>query len=73
MTGYTSTARVLIDQVQATIDEHTISGADGRRVACHVTGPCLPRRDALYVLAAWQQLPQHHPGAPGPDLGGVRA
>jgi hypothetical protein len=73
VTVYTSTARVLIDQVQATIDEHTISGADGRCVACHVSGPRLPRRDALYVLAAWHQLPQRHPGATGPDLGGARA
>jgi hypothetical protein len=72
MSTYTSTARRTIEQIQAVVDHHPISSADGRCVVCEVEGPCWPRHDALRALAAWHQLPRRRPGATRPQLIGAR-
>lgn len=55
MTLYASTAGLLISQLRATVAVHTTSDVDGQCITCHVPGPCIPRCDALHVLATWHR------------------
>lgn len=72
MGTYGSATRRQLDHVQGVIDAHAISSADGRCVECAVAGPCVVRRDALYMLATWHQLPRRRAGATRPELIGAR-
>lgn len=72
MATYASAVRHRLDDVQRVLAEHAISSGTGRCVRCNVEGPCLPRTDALYVLATWHQLPRRPAGATRPELIGAR-
>lgn len=72
MTEYTSAARRQLEELRAVIDLHAIEAASGRCVECRVPGPCLPRKDALYVLDVRYQLPHRLPGATRPEAIGAR-
>ena len=66
MTTYHGGAQV--DHAQAVLDQHVISSADGRCLACQLPGPCPQREAAARAFAASLRLPRRSPGATRPEL-----
>ena len=67
MATYSSGYRRQLDELRAEVDRQTIDASSDRCVECNVVGPCLPRRDALYALAAMHELPRRVASATRPE------
>lgn len=79
MTTYTSESaaheaeeRRRVAELQALVNLHAIDAASGRCGHCGVPGPCLPRKDALYILNVLRELPRRAVGATNPEHIGAR-
>ncbi|MDT5028293.1 MAG: hypothetical protein QOE61_4719 [Micromonosporaceae bacterium] len=72
MATYSAGARQTFADLQAIVDAHPVSSADGRCETCGVFGPCVPRGAALHALAVRSELPQRRAGATHPERVGAR-
>jgi hypothetical protein len=63
VTTYLSTAaRDQIDQAQAALEQHLVTGPDGRCTGCLQVEPCVERGRLAAVLGQYGQLPKRRPG-----------
>jgi|SRR5947209_17498225 len=67
-TYLSASVRVELDQAQAELERHIVTGMDGRCVTCGEAEPCSGRVGATRRLLRYGRLPQRRPG-----LAGVRA
>jgi hypothetical protein len=62
----------VLDQVQADIERHAVSSADGLCLTCRTTGPCETYENASRTFMRYGQMPRRRPGLSRPQLLGAR-
>jgi hypothetical protein len=71
-TYYAISAEKLLNDAQATLDDHVTSSVSGRCLACGSPGPCWRRENAVAVFSRSLRLPVRQPGASHPELVNAR-
>ena len=51
-----------LNEAQAELDRHLVTGPDGRCLGCQQTEPCAERGRMARVFARYGQLPERKPG-----------
>ncbi len=57
-----------LDQAQATLEQHIVTGPDGRCRGCAELEPCGTRAHVQALFVQYGRLPRRRPGATGMDL-----
>jgi hypothetical protein len=60
-----ASARAQLDQAQAELERHLVTGLDGRCQACGDLEPCRERGRLEEVFARYDELPRRRPGVTG--------
>jgi len=60
-----SSARARLNEAQAELERHLVTGLDGRCKACGDLEPCRERECLSAVFAGYDELPRRRPGATG--------
>jgi hypothetical protein len=61
-------ANAVLDQLgtaQVELDQHVVTGLNGRCTACDELEPCFTRRTISTLFASYQRLPSRRPGLAG--------
>jgi hypothetical protein len=61
-TYLTTAALDQLAQAQAELEQHLVTGPDGRCLGCHQIEPCTTRARTEAVFAHYGRLPQRRPG-----------